>query len=337
MAGGLRRTPVALRRAVPGLLAIAALLLFAAGLTRAVLVGSGPTDEDARVRAIAATVRCPECIGESAADSQAPTARGIRETIREQVRAGREPDEIRRWFVDRYGPGILLEPPARGLGLLLWWLPVAFVPLALAALAVTRWARRRTAGSAVRDTARAPESSAVQPGRPARGALVLAAAVAVALTVGIVMAGRGTGDRPAGPAAATTGDTELDVLSAAARSAPDEVGPWLSLGRALEHRGRLAEAAQAYERAVRLDPKDSPAAFRLAFAYARSGQAERARPLLQEILARDARHTEALLLLGMLQHEAGQPEASETLRRFLEVAAEHPAAAAVRRLLEGDR
>ncbi|QGN49902.1 cytochrome c-type biogenesis protein CcmH [Micromonospora sp. WMMD558] len=335
MAGSLRRTPPGLRRFGLGLLAVAALLLFAAGLYRASRAASAPSGEDARVRAIAATVRCPECVGESAADSQAPMARGIRETIREQVRAGREPDEIQRWFVDRYGPGILLEPPARGLGLLLWWLPVAFVPSALAGLAVVRWARRRGAGSAVRPTGRTAEAEVVPPGRSGLSALVLAAAVAVALAVGLAAAGQGTGDQPAGPRAAPAGDGELEVLTAAARSTPDDGSTWFSLGRALEHRGRLAEAAEAYERTVRLDPEDTAALFRLAFAYARSGQAERARPLLQEVLTRDGQHAEALLLLGMLQREAGQPEAGETLRRFLDVAADHPAAPGVRRLLDG--
>ncbi|MDG4798221.1 cytochrome c-type biogenesis protein CcmH [Micromonospora sp. WMMD1082] len=324
-----------MRRILHGLLAVAALLLFAAGLSRAARVGPEPGDEDARVRAIAATVRCPECVGESAADSQAPMARGIRETIREQVRAGRERDEIQRWFVDRYGPGILLEPPARGLGLLLWWLPVAFVPVTLAALAVRSALRRSRRGRAA---ARAPARQVIPPGRSRRGAVVLAVAVAVAvvLPVGIVMAAGG-----ADPAAPTTGDAtvdaELDALAAATRAAPDDAGSWFSLGRALEHRGRLAEAAGAYERAVGLDPEDPAAMFRLAFAHARAGDPDRARPLLREILTRDGRHAEALLLLGMLQHEAGQPDADGTLRRFLDVAGDHPAATGVRRLLDGAR
>jgi cytochrome c-type biogenesis protein CcmH len=43
--------------------------------------------------------------------------------IKEKLAEGESPDEIVQFFVDRYGDSILLNPPARGLNLLIWILP----------------------------------------------------------------------------------------------------------------------------------------------------------------------------------------------------------------------
>ena len=122
----------------------AALLVIAAAALVFGTVDDGPAraTED-RVQEIAATIRCPQCRSQSAADSDASTAQAVRDEIAERVEAGESADEIRAYFASRYGDQILLTPPATGVGSLVWVLPVAATIVAAAALglAFVRWRR----------------------------------------------------------------------------------------------------------------------------------------------------------------------------------------------------
>lgn len=70
--------------------------------------------------AIAAQLRCAVCQNESVAESHAQLAQDMRALIREQLAAGRSEAQILAWFHDRYGDYVLMRPPARGSGWLLW-------------------------------------------------------------------------------------------------------------------------------------------------------------------------------------------------------------------------
>lgn len=136
-----------LRRWLPGLalgLVVAVALALAAGS------GSGDADgsPEARARRLASGLRCPVCQGLSVADSPSSTARAIADDIRRRIEAGQSDGEIRQAYVDSYGEWVLLEPPGRGLGSLVWVLPVAGLILATGALALAfrRW-RRDPAGA----------------------------------------------------------------------------------------------------------------------------------------------------------------------------------------------
>jgi cytochrome c-type biogenesis protein CcmH len=48
----------------------------------------------------------------------------MRSEIETQLRAGRTPDQIRAFFIDRYGEWILLSPPRHGWNLLPWAVPI---------------------------------------------------------------------------------------------------------------------------------------------------------------------------------------------------------------------
>ncbi|HUW98274.1 MAG TPA: cytochrome c-type biogenesis protein [Acidiferrobacter sp.] len=75
--------------------------------------------------AIAKTLRCTVCQAESLAESQASIAQDMRKLIREKLRAGETPAQIRAYFVSRYGDYILLKPPFDPLGAILWIWPFA--------------------------------------------------------------------------------------------------------------------------------------------------------------------------------------------------------------------
>lgn len=123
------RTPLAL-------LAVAvAMVLAGAGVWQAVQPAATTVEQD--VTAIAATLRCPTCQGLSVADSDAAISRSMRDIIAEQLAEGRSPDEVRGYFVQRYGDWILLSPSPDGLGWLVWGLPVLAL-LGGAGVAVSR-------------------------------------------------------------------------------------------------------------------------------------------------------------------------------------------------------
>ena len=101
-------------------------------------------DLEARTTAVASTLRCPVCQGESIQDSPADLAQDMRALVREQLREGRTPEEVKAYFVGRYGEWILLEPRMTGLNILLYVFPVVLVLGGLAAVAVLvrRWSAR---------------------------------------------------------------------------------------------------------------------------------------------------------------------------------------------------
>ena len=116
-----------------------------------VAVGSlrdaGPRNNSERIDAVARTLKCPACIGESVYESRVAAAVIIREEIARLVAAGQTDAAIRDRIEEKY-PGSELLPPAEGANLVLWVLPVVVLVLGLGgvALAFRRW--RAQAGAA---------------------------------------------------------------------------------------------------------------------------------------------------------------------------------------------
>jgi len=67
----------------------------------------------------------------------------MRAVVRDQLRAGKTPDEVRAYFVSRYGEWILLQPKMTGLNILLYVLPVVLVVggLILIVILVRKWTK----------------------------------------------------------------------------------------------------------------------------------------------------------------------------------------------------
>lgn len=126
---------------------LALLAVTAAALAAVAVRGPAPANAPAdRVHAIATGLRCPVCNDLSVADSPAPLARQMRETIARDLSAGKRPDQIRAEFVAAYGESILLAPPGRGVGLVAWLAPALLLAagLAVALAAVRRWRVQRS-------------------------------------------------------------------------------------------------------------------------------------------------------------------------------------------------
>jgi cytochrome c-type biogenesis protein CcmH len=130
----------ALRRSWGPWLPLVPVLVLA--LTIGSLGSRGPVTDEDRVLAIARVVQCPQCDGETVAESNAPAAQNVRAEIDAQVRAGRRDEDITAALEEKY-PGRVLTPPSSGLAGLVWVLPVVALVVAVAGLAVAfrRWGR----------------------------------------------------------------------------------------------------------------------------------------------------------------------------------------------------
>jgi cytochrome c-type biogenesis protein CcmH len=68
----------------------------------------------------------------------------MRAIVRERLARGETPEQVTRYFVDKYGEWILLSPRRRGFTLLVWIAPgvAVAVGLVLVAVLLRRWTRR---------------------------------------------------------------------------------------------------------------------------------------------------------------------------------------------------
>ncbi|WP_419948037.1 cytochrome c-type biogenesis protein [Candidatus Palauibacter sp.] len=96
---------------------------------------------DAQTAEIGATLRCPICRQQSVAESSSRIAREMQGVIRTMLMDGRSAEEIEAYFVEAYGPWILLRPRAEGINLFVYIGPA--VAFALGGWLVARRIRRR--------------------------------------------------------------------------------------------------------------------------------------------------------------------------------------------------
>jgi cytochrome c-type biogenesis protein CcmH len=72
-------------------------------------------------------LRCAVCQNQPISESNADLARDMRDIIREQLQAGKSREEIISYFVERYGDYVLLNPPKRGPGAIVWLGPLVLL------------------------------------------------------------------------------------------------------------------------------------------------------------------------------------------------------------------
>jgi len=107
---------------------------------------------------IANQLNCPVCQGQSVRDSNSELARQMRQLIQQKLDQGESREQILQYFVDRYGVGILREPPRQGFLWLLWWGPV--IGLVVGILVVFLYLRGR--GNSTGDPADALSPEALE-------------------------------------------------------------------------------------------------------------------------------------------------------------------------------
>jgi cytochrome c-type biogenesis protein CcmH len=110
----------------------------------ALVVRSQPSDSvSARSARLAKLVKCPDCQGESVANSNVEIARNIRALITRRVAAGQSDDQVLA-YIDTLYPDSRISPSGNGIDMLAWAIPAAAIVAALGGigLALRRWSRQ---------------------------------------------------------------------------------------------------------------------------------------------------------------------------------------------------
>ena len=100
--------------------------------------------QEARAKALMEELRCLVCQGQSIADSDAELAGDMRSLVRERIKAGESPTEVREWLVQRYGTWVSYAPTFGVETAVLWIAPVLLL-LTGGWLAARRLKRRKRA------------------------------------------------------------------------------------------------------------------------------------------------------------------------------------------------
>lgn len=278
---------------------------------------------DERARALAAELRCPVCQGLSIADSPAPLAEQMRRTVREQLVAGASDDDVREYFVARYGAWVLLAPPLSGRDLLLWLAPGMFVLLGL--LAVT-WRSRRADRSARGRVTRLGRMATVVLGL----VVVAGLGVPLALAVGVRTLGQEiTGFFPGGP-------PTLAELEARVAAQPQDLNGLLELADGYVNAGRLSDAANLYRRALEADPDNVRGLVGLGVILVLAERPDAAVLAFDRALAVAPDNPDALIYRALARSRLegpGSPGVRADAERFLAVAPDDPRVDMARRLL----
>lgn len=107
---------------------------------------------EALTKSVASELRCPVCQGLSIQDSPSELSQQMRTVVKEQLATGKSQQEVKDYFISKYGEWILLEPQAHGFNLLIYALPVFLVlgGAVFVVFIVKRWtAAPATAGASV--------------------------------------------------------------------------------------------------------------------------------------------------------------------------------------------
>ncbi len=120
---------------------------------------SAPTADDPqldkRVMELAENLRCLVCQNQTIADSPAELATDLKKQIREKMKQGMSDRDIIDYMVARYGDFVLYRPPLKGTTMLLWFGPLLFLAVGLAALFYRLARRRKYVGMELSDVDRA--------------------------------------------------------------------------------------------------------------------------------------------------------------------------------------
>ena len=96
-----------------------------------------------RAQALNKELMCPVCPSETIDQSQVELAKQMRAIVRERLEEGESEQEIREFFVDRYGDNVLAAPPARGFNVVVWVVAGLVLPIAAVSLVLTLRVMRR--------------------------------------------------------------------------------------------------------------------------------------------------------------------------------------------------
>ena len=83
-------------------------------------VSENDLTDDQRAYTLDRELMCPVCDGQTIDQSHAQIAEDMKLVVREKIAAGESNQEIRDYFVARYGEVVLASPDASGFNLIVW-------------------------------------------------------------------------------------------------------------------------------------------------------------------------------------------------------------------------
>ena len=98
--------------------------------------------QEAQAKALMEELRCLVCQGQSIADSNADIAANMRSLIRQRIKSGESPEQVRAWLIQRYGDYISYDPPLGGATWPLWAAPFVLLVIGIA-IARSSFRRKR--------------------------------------------------------------------------------------------------------------------------------------------------------------------------------------------------
>jgi len=101
------------------------------------------SQEEDRINQINSVIMCPVCPGESIDQSQNEIASNMRAIVKDLVSQGKTEDEIKDYFVGKYGPVILLEPSTEGISMYVWIVPPIALTFAMIAVGLAVYVMRK--------------------------------------------------------------------------------------------------------------------------------------------------------------------------------------------------
>lgn len=116
----------------------------------------GDAKQEARAQELMREIRCVVCENEPVSQSTADIAVDMRRAIRKQVESGKNNDEIRHFFTDKYGQFASFRPPTEGGWLLLWVFPFMLVAGAGVFLGFRAFSKRKPGLKPLPDDGRGP-------------------------------------------------------------------------------------------------------------------------------------------------------------------------------------
>jgi len=109
----------------------------------AALMAADPVLEE-RVMGLAHELRCLVCQNQSLGDSHSEFAIDMRSEIRDQMKLGKDDDQVTEFMVQRYGDFIRFRPPVKSTTFLLWFGPLILLLVGAAVLFISLKIRKRT-------------------------------------------------------------------------------------------------------------------------------------------------------------------------------------------------
>jgi len=110
------------------------IFIFAFIISNILIFNSYADSIDKQVSEISNELLCPVCRGQTVAESNSDLANDFKNIIKTKLQEGQSREEILNYFISRYGDSVLSSPPAKGIRLIIWVLPVAVLLFGLISL-----------------------------------------------------------------------------------------------------------------------------------------------------------------------------------------------------------